>query len=398
MKKIKTFEISNSELGNGRRKFKIILHEIYPDSCIDIVNQVGTQYNENGITWIREYCEKNIDSIKGMSLRCEFLDIDGDRTEPCGHGETPTDGPLPAFEKAVMVGTFDVGYIEDIQTDDGIKTVCVGEGTIDGLCYKNFSERLKEEIENGIPPHCSVEILRTGNNENIVYKYGYKEFGRIPVEFEYSGCAILGVRAADQESKVVELMQKNEEQQTGEVKMEMNEEQIKNLINSAIKDVLNTDETIKKCKEECASAIAENEKKVAESNASVEKLTDELSACKEEYAKIVAEKNSMQEELDKCHEECATAKKREMIQELESAMADFSDDEKKCVSVEIDEFKESPVENGVQPIVDKIWSEIGKASKAAQIKAEQNSSNIKIEDIFSEINDAPDALDEKDIY
>ena len=395
---MRTFEISNSELGNGRRKFKIILHEVYPDSCIDTANQVGTQYNENGITWIREYCEKNIDSIKGMSLRCEFLDIDGDRTEPCGHGETPTDGPLPAFEKAVMVGTFDVGYIEDIQTDDGIKTVCVGEGTIDGLCYKNFSERLKEEIENGIPPHCSVEILRTGNNENIVYKYGYKEFGRIPVEFEYSGCAILGVRAADQESKVVELMQKNEEQQTGEVKMEMNEEQIKNLINSAIKDVLNTDETMQKCKEECASAIAENEKKVAESNASVEKLTDELSACKEEYAKIVAEKNSMQEELDKCHEECATAKKREMIQELESAMADFSDDEKKCVSVEIDEFKESPVENGVQPIVDKIWSEIGKASKAAQIKAEQNSSNIKIEDIFSEINDAPDALDEKDIY
>ena len=398
MKEIKTFELSSNELGNGRRKFKIILHEIYPDSCIDTVNEVGTQYNENGITWIRQYCENNIDSIKGMSLRCEFLDINGDRIEPCGHGETPTNGPLPAFENAVMVGKFDVGYIEDIETDDGIKTVCVGEGTIDGLCYKNFCERLKEEVENGVPPHCSVEILRTGDNENIVYKYGYKEFGRIPVEFEYSGCAILGVRAADQESKVVELMQKNEEQQPGEVNETMDENQIRDLISSVIAEVLSTNDTMDQYKEECAKAIAEKEQAIADLNAQIDSLTGELSACKEKNEAVTSEKNSMQEELDQCHEECATAKKRELVQELESAMSKFSEDEKNFASVEINAFKENPVEDGVQAIVNKVWSEIGRASKEAQIVAEQNAAKVKIEDIYSDVVDDVKAIDEKYIY
>ena len=43
---------------NGRRKFKLVLYKIQPDNCIDEKNEVGTEYNLNGITWIREYCEK----------------------------------------------------------------------------------------------------------------------------------------------------------------------------------------------------------------------------------------------------------------------------------------------------------------------------------------------------
>lgn len=108
---MKSFELFNQ---NGRRHFRLILHEIYPDSCIDESNGVGTIYNENGLTWIREYCEAALPSIKGMSLKCEFLD--DERTSLYGHGVTDVKGSLPTFEDATMVGYFERGYIEDIET------------------------------------------------------------------------------------------------------------------------------------------------------------------------------------------------------------------------------------------------------------------------------------------
>ena len=70
---MKSFELSKKVSKNGRRHFKVILNEIYPDSCVDESNGVGTVYNKNGITWIREYCENALPSIHGMSLKCVFL-------------------------------------------------------------------------------------------------------------------------------------------------------------------------------------------------------------------------------------------------------------------------------------------------------------------------------------
>lgn len=126
---MKIFELSKKKTKNGRRKFKMLLYQIFPDDCIDEENEVGTQYNENGITWIRKYCENALPSIKGMSLRCEFLDEE--RTELCGHGETGIVDGLPIFENAVVIGTFDEGYIDDVTLPDGTTiTACIGVGTI----------------------------------------------------------------------------------------------------------------------------------------------------------------------------------------------------------------------------------------------------------------------------
>ena len=119
---MKTFEIfsEHKKKGqNGRRKFKMILYQIFPDSCIDEENEVGTLYNDNGITWIREYCEKALPSIKGMSLRVEFLDEE--RTELCGHGLTDIVDGVPIFEDAVVIGTFERGYIDEVELSDGSK-------------------------------------------------------------------------------------------------------------------------------------------------------------------------------------------------------------------------------------------------------------------------------------
>ena len=83
---MKTFELSKKDSKNGRRHFKVILHEIYPDSCVDEKNGVASEYNENGLSWIREYCEKALPTLEGKSIRCEFLDEE--RTFLNGHGET----------------------------------------------------------------------------------------------------------------------------------------------------------------------------------------------------------------------------------------------------------------------------------------------------------------------
>ena len=66
--------------------------------------------------------------------------------------------------------------------------------------------------------------MRTADNDGIVYKYGYKDKGRIPTEFIHSGYAILGIAPSDKTAKLVELNEHKEETKT------MNEAEIKALI------------------------------------------------------------------------------------------------------------------------------------------------------------------------
>lgn len=49
---------------SGRRKVKIVLHEIYPNI---------SKWNENGITWFEQYTRDNADTIKGMPLVLKLI-------------------------------------------------------------------------------------------------------------------------------------------------------------------------------------------------------------------------------------------------------------------------------------------------------------------------------------
>lgn len=402
---MKTFEIfseSKKKGQNGRRKFKIILYKIHPDDCIDEVNEVGTEYNLNGITWIKEYCKKALPSIKGMFLRCEFLDEE--RTELCGHGMTDVIDDVPIFENATTIGTFTDGYIEEIEDENGEKVwVCIGVGEIDSSCYHNFCEKLDENIANGLFPKGSVEIMRTEDNDGIVYKYGYKDKGRIPTEFIHSGYALLGITPSDNTAKLVELNEHKEETNT------MDEAKITALIEQTVSAYTNHTAEINQCKTDC-------DKKVEELNKAVETVTIEkeeaiansvkiqaaLDECIKERDAKCKELDDLWEEVKVLREELGKAKAKERIGELNAAIAQFSDAEKEYAKAEIEAFEAEPVTSEINSVVNKIWEGIGKTAKATadaeKVAAEQNAAKANIEDIFSVVDTGTTVPEDTNIF
>lgn len=385
---MKYFELSSKRGNNGKRHFKAILYRIFPDSCVDELNQVGTMMNRNGITWLAEYCEKALPSIKGMSLRCEF--VDEDRTELLGHGKTDIVDGVPVFEDAVVIGTFTKGYIEEIESDEGPITVCIGEGYIDSQCYHNFVEKLDADIANGEYPSGSIEIMHTEDNESIVYKYGYKDEGRIPTEFIHSGYALLGVVPADENAKLIELNEKHKEEVH---KMDMTE--IQAIVAQAVNEISTHTAEINACKDECEAKIADANEAVAtavsekeEAVASAAKIQEALDEAKNELAEKYKEIDTLHEELRVLREELGKAKAAERIGELNAALAEFDDESKAYAKAEIDAFNENPIESEINSVVNKIYEGIGRKSKEASVVAESNAAknqDLDVDDIFGDV-------------
>lgn len=386
---MKMFEISSKLNKNGRRKFKVILYKIFPDSCVDEANQIGTDYNRNGITWIREYCEKALPSISGMSLRCEF--IDEERTQLCGHGDTDIIDGEPIYEDAVVIGTFTKGYIEDVETNEGIITVCIGEGEIDSQCYHNFVTKLETDIANGIYPSGSIEIMHTENNDGIVYKYGYKDKGRIPMEFIHSGYALLGVTPADDNARLIELNKKHKEDLN-----KMNELEIKTLVSQVINEMSTHTSEINKCKEECEAKISKANEKLKtavneknEIEATSQEIKDALEKLKGEYEELNKRYEELWEEKKALEKALGEAQAKELLNEMNEAIAGFTDKEKAYAQAEINAFKDNPSASEINSIVNKIWEGIGKTAKANdKAIAEKNAIGTNVEDIFGEVGSA----------
>lgn len=397
---MKKFELSQKILRNGRRKFKVILHEIYPDSVIDPATQQGTEMNLNGITWIRKYCEEALDSIRGMFLRCEFLDEA--RTEICGHGLTDLIDGEPIFENATTIGTFTSGSIEEAEDENGNKIlVCVGVGEIDGSCYHNFCEKLDEDIANGIYPQGSVEIMKLPENDSIKYLGGYSAKGRIPTEFVYSGYALLGVTPADKNAKLLELNENDSKEETNR----MTESEVNALIEKTVSAYTNSVEEINQVKADCEAKIAElnqtvetitNEKN--ELTASSEQIQRALDELRDEYKALDDKYHALWAEREALEKALGEAKARERIGELNAAIAEYSEAERAYAQAEIDAFNADPIASEINTVVDKILIGIGKAAREkaaaeAAVLAEQSAAKETAEDIFSAV-ETPAAKDE----
>lgn len=391
---MKRFEIS-SKSDSGHKKFKAILYKIYSDSCVDEVNEVGTEYNKNGITWIKEYCENALDSIKDASIRCVFTDEE--RSEILDHGFTGVDPKtnMPTYEDAVVIGHFTNGYIDEVETEDGVITACIGEGVIDSQCYHNLVEKLEDDAANGIYPDGSIEITRTEDNDEIIYKYGYKDKGRIPMVFKHSGYAILSARPADDYAKLIELNQKHKEELD-----EMTDVEIKALVAQTVEELSAHTAEMNKCKEECETQIATVVAEKNEISASAEQIQKALDELRVEYADLDKKYGELCEERNALEKALGEAKAKERIAELEAAISEFSETEKDYAKAEIEAFKADPEKVEINTVTDKIWQEIGKASREQAKKeiAEQNALKVDVEDIFSEVVEANDSDEDTNIF
>ena len=364
--KLNIIEICKKQDKNGRRKFKAVLHEVFPNECIG-EDGLGVMYQDNGITWIEEYCNKALPTISGMSIRVQFLD--DERTQIYGHGETDLTGEkvegLPLFENATVVGHFEKGYITDIEDNGVTKRVCIGEGILDEMCYPNFVHWLEEQIASGDSVFGSIEILKTSGNEGIVYLNGHKgdEIGRVPMDFMYSGFAMLDCCVpADKSSKLLELNQKME--------VETMNEEMMNQINEAVKSSISAS----------MDKSSEFEAKISELNSIVEKKDEEITTLNKNIADLTAaleaikgEQESYWAERDAIERELGELKAAKRIAELDDALAQFTEEETKVAEESICKFKDDPINSGIEinSIVEAIKVNCYDVQKKAEIEAKE---------------------------
>lgn len=386
MIKINIVELSNRKNKNGRRPFKAILFEIHPDSCI--FNNTGSLYNENGITWIRKYVELHLDSIRGMSLTCEFADTN-ERIEIIGHGDTGMEDGIPVFNNATMIGTFDHGYISNIDINGEPKCVCIGEGTLDEMRYKPFVDSLEKKLLCGETPHGSIEIFKNPEKESIEYLDGYKPQGRIPVDFIFSGFALLGIRPADQAASLIELNNKMiKEDKTMDEKT----------LNAFVSDIKQTIlETISK-NDEAETKIAEMKADIKEKEAKIEELDERCRALEEEATQKEDLLKQKDVEIESLKDEKTSLEIEKRKGEMNTVLAGYTDEEKAYAKEDLEAFEKDPMNIEIDSVITKINASAYAALKAEAAKvAEQNAKNT-VEDIFGDVADIDGSSENVSIF
>lgn len=369
----------NKRVG-GRKNIRMVLLTIHEEG----------EMNRNGITWVEQYILDNLESIKGIPICATFLDEDKEDLYDHGYTETveSEDGKSePLFLNSESVGVIEDAKIEVIEIDGETKKVLVGYGYIFCQRYPNLCEKLESSKVKS-----SIEIMGTDeNNRKIIYDGGYKEKGRKPMVFDFTGTCLLGVLEADENCYVLEVAEnKNKEE-----KLNMDENKIIEVIQKAIT--------------ETNAVKADTETKIAELNSQIEAKDAEIKEANE--AKEVAENNAsekdskiaeLEAENAKLKEELAACKKREACEAFDAMLANYTDDEKKCVESEINAYKENPLDGNADEIISKICRNIVENQKKAEADAkiaEQNEAkeNETI-DIFSEVNSDEEKDEDTNIF
>lgn len=378
------YEISSKKTKGGKREVKLVLHEIFPDN---------KTWQDNGISWNEEYTLNSLESLKGAPLAVQF--IDDKKSEIWGHGYIGDvdgeNGKIPIFESEV-VGSFIDGYIDDIEIKGEIKHVLIGRAYIYEQRYKNFVDWLITNVPLGNVMG-SIEINGLPENKNeIIYEDGFKETGRVPMVYCYSGHALLSkcVKPADQSAVVLEI---NEKQNKEEDKMD------EKILNQVVLEIKNTIVETNSKNQEQETKITELNTQNLELNASVEQLTAALEATKAEIKAWEDKYDILWKETGILREEIAKAEVKAKVGELNSALSEFTDEEKAYAKTEIEAFETEPLTSEINTVVSKIYTEIGKKSKEAEAlkTSEQNESKTKEEDIFGEIESVSKTDNDDDI-
>ncbi|MEK4432995.1 hypothetical protein MHB54_27970 [Paenibacillus sp. FSL M7-0802] len=315
-------ELNQKNEVTGRTFIRWVVHEIHEN------NQF---FNDNGISWIEQYVLNNIDSAKGMPICVQFLDWD--KSEPFGHGMTSIENDEPKFQDSAVVGTTENAYIDTVEVNGRTIRALVAEGYIYEQRYPNFVTWLKSKMYDNDFPKTSVEICTKKNsgNSKIIYESGWKEKGRVPMIYDYTGDAILGIKPSDESAVLLELNHLNNKNNKEEEKMN----------------------------EDLQKQITELNQKLEEANATIQSLNKYK---KESEAKL-------------------------LIAELNSKLANYSNEEREIVKEKIATFNTEPSTEGIQNIVSEINSYIvqkifeNRNSKKDQV--EVNSASNVYGDMFT---------------
>ena len=368
------FELSNDRKILGRRKIKLVLHEIFA---------THDRWQENGISWDETYTQQNLESVTNMSLCVEFLSEE--RRLPYGHGLTDIRDNMPLFEDATVVGHFDKGYITDIEFDGETKRVLVAEGYIDEMRYPKFVEWLQERMEqDGVKG--SVEIVGRPENDNrIIYDGGWKEKGRIPQIYDYSGHCILGIKPADDAAIVMELNNKANKHKEDTT---MDEKTMGQFVDAVKDSVTQTITELNSKNAEYEGKISELNGQLADKDAEIAELNEKLSAAQADVAAKDQTIADQAAELNSLKETNATLEKDKKLAELNFALAEFTPEEQALAQAEIDVFKADPTSVELNSITSKICVEMVRKNKEAHTNEQNNAP-----DIYGGVNDPGDVGD-----
>lgn len=374
------FEISKRNSKGGKRKIKMSLLEIA---------STNESTNKNGLHWVEEYVNNNIESAIMMPICAEFAS--DDKSIPLDHGLTSIDSTEnePLFEDSEVVGAIEKAYVTDAEIDGETKRILCGEGYIYQQRYPNFVKWLSENVANG-KVLSSIEIMGTPENNNLIIYDGEvtKEF-RTPKEFLFSGSAILSVEAADDSAVILQMNSLNSKESEDET---MDEKTI-NLICDSVKNAVS--ETNSKNAEyeaqitELNNTIAEKDGVISELNASVEQIKKAIADMEVERDAWWAERDTLQKQLGE-----ALAAQR--LNEMNSAIEGFTEEQRAFAKDEIEAFKADPMNGEINSITDKIYREIGKTALESAKVVETNSVDDTT-DIFGEINSTNANTDGEDI-
>lgn len=386
-------ELSSKSSKGGRRKIRMVLLTLHKKD----------EKNLNGISWNEEYVLNNLDSIKGIPICASFVDSEL-KDIPLDHGYTETveigDGKSePLFNNSECCGVIEDAKIEDLEINGEIKRVLVGYGYLFYQRYKNFCDYLKENILLS-DVKSSIEIVGK-NGGSIIYDGGYNKELRYPQVFDFSATAILGgvVKEADENCYVLEVAQKQEKLKEEKKNMEFDKKEFEEVLKSTLAEINSEkkshDEEVSELNEKISGLNSQIEAKDADIAARDTQIA-ELNAKVEQMEKDMKKKDDEKEDLEK---EVTKAKASEKLSEVEAALKDFSDEEKEVAKEDIKKLKDeinackkkselNNVTSEINSIKSKICMEIVAKQKQAESEArisEQNSEEVKIEDIFSEV-------------
>lgn len=399
----KILELSSRSSKGGRRKIRMVLLTLHKKD----------EKNLNGISWNEEYVLNNLDSIKGIPICASFLDTEL-KDVPLDHGYTETveigDGKSePLFNNSECCGVIEDAKIEDLEINGEMKRVLVGYGYLFYQRYKNFCDYIKENILLS-DVKSSIEIVGK-NGGNIIYDGGYNEEIRYPQVFDFSATAILGVKEADENCYILEVAQKQEKLKEENKNMEFDKKEFETVLRSALSEINSEkkthDDEVSELNNKIAdlnSQIETKDSTISELNASVDQLQATLKQMESDRDTYWAERELLEREI-------AKAKVAEKLAELDNSLKEFNAEEKEVAKEDIEELKKNinacqkkeelnNVTSEINSIKSKICMNIVAKQKQAESEArisEQNSEEVKIEDIFSEVCSEKYVDDDKEV-